>query len=328
MTDRTADGNQLRARRTPNSSYSPNPPTIPSSIDSVYYVVNQEIVDRALLEFSDQIVTSQIVYKLGLLASARVVFEGTRWAIYHEREVAKVLEFPNIDWEKPVLQKWDNARSRTAPEGICFYSFDQSFNFTQETLDLLQEEYVGYLMTHEVLELYYNPVLRIYRKLDESDEHFFNRCLEQLRKNYEQDLRKLEETIQWQQERLKEKLDRLIREHGPDAVNLLPSTEEEAAAATVSASGVSRLHPDSVDSVVQIQESRSELAKLQMLKSQKLKEVDEGLVVLSRQQEKDLIRVNRGQVRILRFAFVWLPHTELVMQDQSGARRMELIRSF
>jgi hypothetical protein len=327
MPEKPSDENRLRARRTPNSSYPPSPPSIASSIDSVYYALSQESVDRALQNAGDRLVTSQIVYQHGLLAFARVIFEGTRWAIYHEREVLKVLEFPGIDWEEPVMEKWDNARMRTAPEGVCFYNYDPAFNFTQETLDLLQEEYVSYLMSHEVLELYYHPVLRIYRKLDESDEHFYDRCLEQLRKNHEQELRKLEETIQWQQERLKEKLDRLIREHGPDAMTMLPSEEAANGADPPPASG-SLMPPESVDSLYQVRESRAELAKLQMLKSQKLKEVDEGLVLLSRQQEKDLIRVNRGQIRILRFAFVWLPYTELVLQDESGDRRMELVRSF
>ncbi len=50
--------------------------------------------------------------------------------------------------------------------------------------------------------------------------------------------------------------------------------------------------------------------------------------MLSRQQEKDYIRVNRGQIRILRFAFIWLPYMELVIQGEDGTRRMELIRSF
>lgn len=320
--------NRLRARRTPNSVHPSTPPTIPSEVDSTYYAVDPSKVDAAIVRVENKLVTSQIVYRIGLLAHARVVFEGTRWAVYHERDVVRLLEFPEIDWEKTLVQKWDSVNSRSAAEGVCFYDHEPGLKFTQEYLETLQEDFVQFLMSREVLELYYNPVLRLYRKLDESDEHFFDRCLETLRQDYEQELRKLEETINWQEERLKEKLDRHIREHGREAVTLRPTPEEAAAAGAGGATALVGDTPEAADSGVAIDEIRTELAKLQTLKSQKIKELDEKLVMLSRQQEKDLIRVNRGQIRILRFAFIWLPYTELVIQDDDGTRRMELIRSF
>jgi len=330
---------KLKARRTPTSSYPSEPPEIPSSLEMLYQAVNTELLDEAIAQFRDRVVTSQIVYKPALLASARIVFEGTRWGIHHERDIIRVIPFPTDsqmgDWEQILVGTWDNTHSRSGPEGVCFYEADGSFNFRQERIDSLQEEFKQYLTSTETFELVYNPQLKLSKNLDETDDQFFQRCLDQVRMDYEQERRTLEETILRQEERFKEKMDREVRQHGENPLELQAVTPNSSAGAEQSGrqkrgKKASTSHQEDIDvqgSRVNREDIQRQLSQLQNTKATKLNEFEEQLVGLAKQRQKDLFRLNQSNVRILRFSLVWLPYTELIVQEREG-RRVEQIKSF
>lgn len=331
---------KLKARRTPTSTYPSEPPEIPRSLEVAYHALNAELLDFAIAQFRDRVVTSQILYKPALLASARVVFEGTRWEIYHERDVTRIIPFPNdsqmADWEKILLDAWESAHSRSSPEGICFYEADDSFDFSQERIDSLQEEFKQYLTSTETFELVINPHLKLSQKIDETEDQFFQRCLDQVREDHEQELRTLEDTVLRQEERFKEKLEREVRQHGENPVELQAVVPDDSAG-TAGRTGrqkrgkkISSSHQEDIDvqgSRVNREDIQRQLSLLQKSKAAKLIEFEEQLTALARQRQKDLFRLNQGNVRILRFSLVWLPYTELIVQEADG-RRVEQIKSF
>jgi hypothetical protein len=325
---------KLKARRTPTSVYPAQPPEIPGSLEVSYHAINNVLLDSSISEFKDRIVTSQILYKPALLASARIVFEGTRWEIYHERDVTRIIPFPNdaqmADWDKVLLNGWENAQSRPSAEGICFYEADGSHDFSQERIDALQEEFKQYLVTTETFELVYNPHLKLCKKLDETDEQFFQRCLDQVRIEYDQEKRTLEETILRQEERFKEKLEREVRQHGENPLENQPSAPPVRGRQKRVNKQATISHQEEIDvqgSRVNREDIQRQLSELQIAKAAKLTEFEEGLTALARQRQKDLFRLNSSNVRILRFSLVWLPFTELIIQDQDQ-RRVEQIKSF
>ena len=313
-----------KARKTPSSVHPPAPPRIPINIESYYYTANAEILDSATASYADRIVTSQIIYKPGLLAAARIVFEGTRWKIYHERDVVRVVPFPGIsqivDWDNNLIQKWENTNTRSDSEGIAFYAVDSSFEFSQDFFEQLKDEYIKYLISNETLELQYNPHLKVHRKLEEDESAFQARCLEKLRDMYSQEYQTLLDTLSRQADRLKEKLEREIREHGnPNEggggnvdVNAVLTNEQEM---------------QSHGAIVNMEDIRRELVGIQKSREPKLTDFEENLLSLSRQSEMDILRVNHGNVKILRFALVWLPYTEFVIQD-GDIRRLEVVQAF
>jgi hypothetical protein len=324
---------QYRARKTPASPYPPAPPKIPESVESLYHAVNQQVLDSATIPFREFIVTSQILYKPGILAAARVTFEGTRWEIYHERDVFRVIPFPGqaqiVDWEQNLVEKWDPSHIKSGPEGLCFYVVEQGFDFSSENFEALQEQFSDYLLANQTLELVYNPHLRIYRKLDEDESMFYQRCMEKVREDYDQEKRTLEDTILRQEERLKEKLERELREQ---EINVADFQSYRTVDANTTSShqltpSKNQAEMNTRESMVNIEDIQQQLAIIQREKEAKINEFEENLEMLARQQERDLIRVNRGNIKISRFSLIWLPYTEFIVQEDDR-RRVELVRSF
>lgn len=311
---------QLKARKTPSSEYPATPPKIPASVDSVYYAVAEPILESALKPFADEIVTSQVLYHPGLLGIARVTFEGSRWDIYHERDVTKVVPFPPVnqlsDWDQNLISKWDNAQTRSASEGISFYVFDKSYNFSPARFDELQEEFINYLISSEVLELHYNPLLKVNRKVNESDESFYERCLEKARESLQPDLQNIQDTLQRQQGRLKERLERKVRELPESNSNEIIDTLES-----------NQVEMNAHESKVTIEDLTKQLEELDKQGAEKSKDFEQKIQETARAHQKDIFRLNRGNVKVLRFSLVWLPYTEVIIQENE-IRRIELIKSF
>jgi hypothetical protein len=220
------------------------------------------------------------------------------------------------DWEENLMNNWDHSRAKGDAEGMAFYAVDASFDFSPKRFEELQEDFVHHLISHEILELDYNPNLKIHRKLDEHEEQFCARCLEKLREDYAQEYQTLLDTLERQENRLKERLERETREHG-DAL----------AEAGDQNGGDHQRQMDAQASMVDMDDIQRELLEIEKLREIKLKEFENNLDTLARQIEKDIMRVNHGNVKILNFALVWLPFTEFVIQDGPN-RRLELIRSF
>jgi hypothetical protein len=314
----------MKARRTPSSPYPMSPPELHSSIEVLYYALNQSLVDESSEAFAERIVTSQILYQPGLLATARIIFEPTRTDIYLERDVSRIIPFPPgtaiPDWERNLVEKWDNANIRSDSEGICFYAVHSHFDFSPERFESLKEDFIQFLISSEVLELPYNPYTKLYRKPEESEENFFERCLEKLREENKQEIRNLEESILRQEDRFKERLDR-------EARGTTGEMQRDGAIAVAQAAAGHNAEMEAQESRMTIDAITRQFEQWKTLKEDKMKEFNENLNQMARRQEKDIFRVNHPDIRILRIALVWLPYTEFVVQTQER-RSVILIKSF
>jgi hypothetical protein len=324
MNEGSTGKKRMKARRTPSSPYPISPPEINSSIEVLYYALNQSLVDEASAAFADRIVTSKILYQPGLLATARITFEMTRADVYHEREIVRIIPFPPgtavPDWERSLVEKWDNTKIRLDGEGICFYAVHNHFDFSPERFDNLKEDFIQSLISSEVLELFFNPYAKFYRKPDESSESFFERCLEKLREENEQEIRNLEETMIRQEDRFKERLQRESRGTAGEMQN------NEAIGVAANPTD-HHAEMEAQESKMTIDAINRQFEQWKALKEDKLKEFNENLIQMAHRQEKDIFRINRPDIRIMRISLVWLPYTEFVVQSQER-RSVILVKSF
>lgn len=338
MAKKLAGSGSFRSRKSSARQYPSSPPKIPPTIESLFLAPNHSVLDQASSPFQEKIVTSQILYKPALFAVARVTFEGTRWKLHHERDVSRVIPFPAAghmaDWENTLIEKLDLANASGSAESNSFFLVEDNHDFSPSHFQSMQEQFIDYMTTNETLALIFNPHLRLYRRLDETEEFFLNRCLESVREENDQERKQLLETILRQEERLKEKLEREYREHGLSPSDLQTAKENEASARLEAQASGKTATLEELQAEIDVQQSFSnmeeiqrELATIQKQKEEKLHEFEENLVALAKQREKDIVRVNRGNVRTLRFGILWLPFTEFIIQEENR-RRIELIQSF
>jgi hypothetical protein len=339
MAKKSADSSSYRSRKASSRQYPSAPPKIPPTIESLFLAPDQSILEGVTSPFQEKIVTSQILYKPGLFAVSRITFEGTRWKIHHERDVTRVIPYPAAghmaDWENTLLEKLDPASVSGSAEPNCFFLVEENHDFSPSHFQAMQEQFIDHLTTNETLALIFNPHLKMYRKLDETEEYFTNRCLERVREENDQERKQVLETILRQEERLKEKLEREYREHGLSNKSDMQTAKENEASARLEAQATGKTATleeiqaeiDAQQSFLQMEDIQRELLTMQKQKEEKLQEFEENLLGLAKQREKDIVRVNRGNVRILRFGILWLPFTEFIIQEENR-RRIELIQSF
>jgi hypothetical protein len=221
----------------------------------------------------------------------------------------KVVPFPAkhqfADWHSNLVPNWKHQDSRNDPEPDSRYDYDSTYDFSRERMAELQEEFLHDLLTTVVLPVEYNPHLKLERKLDETPESFQARCMEAAREEFTKESHTVEGSIHRLEDRLKQKLEREIR--------TLESVEE--------GEGEKR------DATLLIDDLKKEMAKLQTLRQTKLGELQETLSTIANERERDVLRLNRGNVTVLRFALIWLPYTEYVIQEENS-RRLQIVQSF
>jgi hypothetical protein len=296
-------------RKSAAPSYPSESPPIPSAIDVSYLQPDQEVLAKLTKRYGDQIVTSQTIYKPGLLALSRVTFRGTRWQIRFQREVSKVIPFPDAaqipQWEQNLIEEWDSKNARAAAAPGCLYAVHKNSDFSVTRFESLQDDFIQFLVSTETLELSYNPYLKVLRRADESEDNFCERCLEQIRQNFDQEMKNVDDSTLMQQERLREQLERELRERSENQM--------EDPALLMSDPAISSL--------------KREVASLERMRETKREELEENFANLSRQHETDLVRLHRSDVEVIRMALVWLPYTEFVIQE-ADSRRVEIVQSF
>jgi hypothetical protein len=294
-----------KARKTPTIIHPSSLPKIPAGIEFLYHSINPDRADQSKAEFQDRIVTTQILYKPAILAGARVNFSGNRWQIHSEKDIWKIVSFPSLN------PQWNPHDSGAMPEPDAFFLYDNSYDFSAVRFEELKEEFLQHLLSSVVLEIEYNPLFKMDRKLDESPETFLSRCMERAHEEFQKEVHTLTDTLQRLQDRLKQKLER-VQVIGKDLEGTNRNVQEEI---------------EAHDSKTTVEHIKKEMESLEKMRKTKLSEFEENLVGLAKEREKDILRINRNNVALLRFALLWLPYTEYVIQDEHS-RRVELVPSF
>jgi hypothetical protein len=302
-----------KARKTPTKIYPSSPPIPPDGIEFLYHSINPDRAIQSQTEFQDSIVATQILYKPAILAGARVNFSGNRWQIHSEKDIWKVVSFPSkhqiCDWSENLIPQWNPHDSGGMQESESFFLYDNSYDFSAERFEELKEDFLQYLLSNVVLEVEYNPVFKMDRKSDESPETFLSRCMERAHAEFQKEVHNLTETLQRLEDRLKQRLEREVQVAGKDQME---DVQDEI---------------EAHDSKNAIETIKKEMESLVKVRKAKLSEFEENLTGLAKERENDILRINRNQIALLRFALIWLPYTEYVIQEENS-RRLELVPFF
>lgn len=299
-----------KARKTP-TKVPPSfpPPNLSPSIEVLYHLVTRQTLDAIESGFRDKIVTSQLVYKPAILAVARINFHGNRWGIHFEKDFSRVVLFPSkhqiCDWEANLHPQWDQHNCRSNPEADALFLYDPAYDFSMERFDELQEDFRQHLTATVALTVEYNPRFKLERQLDESPESFTARCMERARAEFDQESQNLEDTMNRLQDRLKQRLDR-------EMLGFNNEQQDET---------------ERHDTNAAISQIKKEMEALQQLRKTKMDGLEQNISILAGEREKDVLRIKHGHLAILRFALMWLPYTEYVIQE-ADSRRLELVQSF
>ncbi|MCI0414761.1 hypothetical protein L0222_18445 [bacterium] len=304
MAEIKGGGSVYKARKTPTKIYPSSPPKTPDGIEFLYHTINRERADQVEAAFQDRIVTTQILYKPAILAGARVNFSGNRWQIHSERDLWKIVPFPSkhqvCDWNENLNPNWNPHDSGTTAEPDSFFIYDNSYDFSADRFEELQEEFLQHLLSSVVLEIEYNPYFKMDRKIDESADAFLGRCMERARAEFEKEVHNLTETLHRLKDRLQQRLER--EETFQDEI-------------------------EAHDSKTTIEDIKREMEDLEKQTQAKLSEFEENLAGIAKESERDILRINRSHTSLLRFALIWLPYIEYVIQEKDS-RRLELVPSF
>ena len=324
MSETKGGGSVHKARKTPTKIYPSSSPKIPDGIEFLYHCVNPDRADQLEADFHDRIVTTQILYKPAILAGARVNFSGNRWQVYSEKDIWKIVSFPSkhqlCDWNENLNPHWNPHDSGAMPESDSFFLYDNSYDFSAERFEELQEEFLQHLLSNVVLEIEYNPVFKMDRKLDESPDTFLGRCMERAHGEFEKEVHNLTETLQRQEDRLKQRLEREVQVIGKDQYESVPTGMEDTGRNV-------QEEIEAHDSKTTIEDIKKEMESLEKVRKAKLSEFEENLAGLAKEREKDILRINRSHMALLRFALLWLPYTEYVIQEKDS-RRLEIVAAF
>ena len=298
-----------KSRKTPVTVYPATPPALASEIEVLYHSIAGETQDQPTADFRDKIVTSQILYKPAILATARINFHGNRWQLHLEKGISWVVPFPSkhqfCDWSVNLHPGWDQHNARSVPEPDSLFLYDSTYDFSAGRFEELQEDFRHHLMSTSAHTVEYNPHFKLERKPEEPDESFTARCMERARSEFEKESRNVEQTLNRLGARLKQRLDREVR----------------------GIEGEEQDETERHDSNVAIKQIKKEMEELQVLRKTKMNEVEENLTTIASEREQDVLRLKPRNLAILRFALVWLPYTEYVIQE-NDSRRLHLVQSF
>ena len=299
----------FKARKTPIKIYPASPANTAASTEVLYHSMDSTLLEQAESAFGDQVVTSQILYKPAILAGARVNFHGNRWQLHVEKDILRIVPFPAKhelpEWNTNLNPNWNQQNARTQAEPESFFLYDSTFDFSAERFEDLQEDFRNHLISTVSLNVEYNPHFKLERGSDESPDSFMSRCMERARLEFDTESRNAVETMQRLEDRLKQRLGRELME--------------------VESEGQSEI--ETHDSNIAIKEIKKEMERVTDLRKTRMNELEENLVRIAGEREQDVLRIHLSNITLLRFALIWLPYAEYVIQEKDS-RRLELVQAF
>ena len=311
-----------KARQASAPVYSSTLPELSDQVDVLFRASNQHILNQHEAKWGDKIVTSQVIYKPAILASARTTLQGTRWNLHHESDITRIVAFPMkhqiCQWDEDLKSNWSSQDARSDPEPSSFFAQTADYDFSPEHFDELKEEFLQHLIATQILKVEYNPVFKLDRKIAEPEDSFANRCMEKAREHFKSERHQLEDTLRRLSDRLKQRLEREVRDKkDPSEFSGSRHSTDFDIQEEIEAHDVKKTMAD----------IRKEMEEVEQLRAVKLKEFEERLASVAGQRETETFRLNRGGVNIRQFRLIWLPYREYILQDDD-ARRAELVQAF
>ncbi len=320
------------------------PPQLPSTVKQVFLPARRSL-RAALAEQGRKAPAGAepqavLVYEPGLLGTGTVRFVHAASRQTQDEAVAYLLpvgsEQPSFDWSGARVQVDDADVEREPLPGSTFSPLPAELGDAKR-FTALKEEFEDHLYYNSSMMLWYNPHLKLYSEMGESDKAFQRRCRKEAEEALAKETKALKDTYERQRDRLEDKRRREELELEADEAEHGARKQEELLSGAESLFGLfsgrkssrrlssaSRKRRMTSQARADVEESKETIADLekqiQALAAEESAEL-EALTAkwsdLIDDVEEIAVRPRRTDVRVELLALAWLPHWQLDSGDQA-----------
>jgi len=190
-------------------NFSQSSPKESEKIDQIYLAVREKIETHPEFRTLDvKVSETRLVYRAAILAGAQLRFVEARANFSHNREVSRIVEFPNKgidpDWNA-ILVDYDPQALTSGRDPDGHLAVETGKSYRAEDFADFKFSFVRHLLQTEQESIYFNPHLTFYSRHDEGLDDFVDNCHEQGKKIVEQEASELLRKIKTRLGRMKQK---------------------------------------------------------------------------------------------------------------------------
>ncbi len=331
------------------AGYTNTPPTLPPDLPQVFLPVSltpNRAIARLEEELGQRVEAEEtvLVYEPCLLALGQVGFVDRKRGVNESKRVGLLVQPGDVGavirWEDadPIEIDFSDLEDHPEPEAL-FGPVPPELNTARE-LKAFAKDFSDYLYHKQALELYYNPVLKLYGRPGESERDFKIRAqqiarekrdaeVEKLRRKYEKKLARLETRLTREKLELEEdraeyearKREELISA-GESLIGLLGIFGRRS---SVAASKAARKHRMTAKAKADIEESEEEIALLQAEIEEMRQEMQEEATAITEKWAATLdeietyaVKPRRSDVQVEMVALTWTPYWDITHRSARG----------
>jgi len=248
-----------------------------------------------------------------------------------------------IDWKMASIPATVDDLDERPAQGARFAPLHKAFNSVTR-LRSLERDFADYVYRESALDLAYHPALKLTARPDEAASHFRRRCYDMIQKKRDEEIHKLERTVQPKVERLEARIRREERELEQDELEFRDRKREELISAGESVfnllrgrrhsralSIASRKRRMTRQSKAEIQESLDAIddleAQIDALLDEAEREqadIQQRWAAMTDDIETIQVRPRKSDVFVETWGVVWLPYWELIYQERGDIKRLSL----
>jgi hypothetical protein len=331
----------------PELPYSKVQPQLPSTVKQVYWPVQLPLKkavaelarDRRLAVRAQADQEGYLVYHPALVGLAKLRFAHSKSRQSHAESVAYLLtvegEGYDVDWAEGKVHIEAGDLDRKPERGAFFAELPSDLGASKRHT-ALKDEFSDYLYYNSSVALRYNPHLKLYSEMGESNESFQRRCRKEAENARDAEAKKLAAKYERELDRLEDRLQREERELEEDKIEHSARKEEELLSGVESVFGLltgsrssrrlssasrkrrmtRQAKADVKESEEVIDELEEQIEEIEQEARAELEELDAKWRELIDDVEEVEVRPRRADVRVDLFALAWLPHWELRIGEQ------------
>jgi hypothetical protein len=320
---------------------------LPSAVKQVYlpaWASLEDALDRLVREQrwparSAQEAVGYLVYEPNLVGLAKLRFPHTRSRQTARREVAYLLPaeagLGGLDWSAGQVELDTSDLDRRAEPDAYYAELPDELGGVR-SLSSFQKDFADYLYYNSSIPLLYNPKLKLYSKLDETDERFQRRCREAAEDARDAEVEKLEAKYERKLDTLEDRLEREERELEEDKIEHSARKQEELLSGAESIFGLfsgrkssrrlstasrkrrmtRQAQADIKESEEAIEYLEEQIEELEEEARREVAEITERWQTYLEEVEEEEVKPRRTDVQISLFALAWLPRWEVEVAGQ------------
>jgi hypothetical protein len=280
-----------------------------------------------------------LVYHPAVVALAKLRFAHTKSRQTHTEEAAYLLPVEGegyvVDWAAGKINLESNDLDRRAEPDAYFDELPADLGESRR-YTALKKEFEDYLYYNSLKNIWFNPHLKLYSEIGETESAFQRRCRKAAQEAHDAEAKKLKAKYERELDRLEDRLSREEQELEKDKIEHDARKQEELLSGVESvfslfagrrsssrlskASTKRRLtrqaRADIEESEEQIEDLEEQIDELEAEAKREIEELAEKWSALIDEWEEVEVRPRRTDVRINLFALAWLPRWEVMVGDQ------------